>query len=35
MSGKCMQREGWPEDLKRGNHLGDLDVNRRIILKLI
>jgi len=34
MSGKCMQKEGWSENLKRGNHLGDLDVKRRIILKM-
>jgi hypothetical protein len=30
-----MEREGWFEHLKRGSHLGDIDVKRRIILKLI
>jgi len=28
-----MEREGWSENLRRGNHLGDLDVKRRRILK--
>jgi len=28
-----MEREGWFKHLKRGSHLGDIDVKRRIILK--
>jgi len=28
-----MEGEGWSENLKRGNHFGDLGVKRRIILK--